>query len=334
MIRALREAARVLRRIRGRPIVLMYHRIADADCDPWDLAVSPARFDEQLAMLKRDREVFSLVTFGRLLATRRLPARAAAITFDDGYACNARVAAPILRAQGLPATFFLTTGAIGDDREFWWDELARLVIETQAAGRAVVGVGARRFEIDFGAPLVPPAALKAWTWSAAPQHARLRHYMEIWTELRARPHAEQRAVLDAMWQACAGSSRARESHRAMTPDEARSLDDGGLFRIAAHTVTHPALGDLPEAQQLQEVADSRQACEALSTNAAPLFAYPYGDFTPMTARIVRQAGFELACSTQAQAVVAGCDMFAIPRLQVLDRPAAWLAQEAARLAQG
>ena len=145
-----------------RPIVLMYHRVAPAEYDPWDSAVSPVRFDEQLAGLRRERELFPLPEFGSLLARGRLPARAAAITFDDGYACNALVAAPILRAHGLPATFFLTTGAIGTDREFWWDELARLVVETQAPVQASVVVRGRHFGVDLAAPPVPDAALKGW----------------------------------------------------------------------------------------------------------------------------------------------------------------------------
>src|SRR4029453_9293701 len=47
-----------------------------------------------------------------------LPPRAACITFDDGYRNNLTVAAPILRARGLPATVFVSTGYIGNGRMF------------------------------------------------------------------------------------------------------------------------------------------------------------------------------------------------------------------------
>jgi peptidoglycan/xylan/chitin deacetylase (PgdA/CDA1 family) len=45
------------------------------------------------------------------------------ITFDDGYLDNIEVAAPILRAMRLPATFFVTTGFIGSDIVPPWDEM-------------------------------------------------------------------------------------------------------------------------------------------------------------------------------------------------------------------
>jgi len=37
------------------PIILMYHRVADLTVDPWGLAVHPARFEEQIDALTRDR---------------------------------------------------------------------------------------------------------------------------------------------------------------------------------------------------------------------------------------------------------------------------------------
>jgi peptidoglycan/xylan/chitin deacetylase (PgdA/CDA1 family) len=332
VIGALRSIANALRPRRARPAVLMYHRIAEADCDPWGLAVSPAHFDAQLGALKREREVISLATFGALLAQRRLPARAVAITFDDGYACNALVAAPILRAHALPATFFLATGAIGGAGEFWWDDLARLVVHTQAVARRTVAAGSRQFDIDFAAPPVPPETLKAWTWSATPPpHRRLQLYLDLWSALRGLPHADQQAVLAALREAAGAPAQARATHRAMTAEEVRSLDADALFSLAPHTVTHPALGELPEPQQRREIADSREACAALARSPAPHFAYPYGHMGPATTRIVREAGFALAVSTAARSVAPGCDPFAIPRLQVLDRPAAWLMQELGRL---
>lgn len=117
--------------------------------------MSPAHFDEQLAELGRERDVMSLAEFETLLAARRLPKRATAITFDDGYACNARVAAPILHAHKHPATFFLTTGAIGSELEFWWDELAKLLVETCVPVTALITVGAKQFESTSPHPLFP-----------------------------------------------------------------------------------------------------------------------------------------------------------------------------------
>jgi peptidoglycan/xylan/chitin deacetylase (PgdA/CDA1 family) len=55
-----------------------------------------------------------------------LPAGAVAVTFDDGYADNLANAAPLLVEFGVPATMFLSTGAIVNGCEFWWDDLERI----------------------------------------------------------------------------------------------------------------------------------------------------------------------------------------------------------------
>ena len=107
-----------------RPLVLLYHRVAQLDDDPWQLAVTPRHFEQQLRVLK---------TFFRIVPLTQLVEDAqngtVAITFDDGYADNLTIAAPILERHHAPATFFIATEPIRSQREFWWDELAQHATE-------------------------------------------------------------------------------------------------------------------------------------------------------------------------------------------------------------
>ena len=48
-----------------RPLILMYHRIADQPLDPWGTAVSPAHFAEHLEVLCRARRPLPLIDFVR-----------------------------------------------------------------------------------------------------------------------------------------------------------------------------------------------------------------------------------------------------------------------------
>src|SRR5205085_1443710 len=96
------------------------HRVL-ADPDPlFPEEVGAPDFDAQMSILKRWFNVLPLKEALARLREGRLPMRAACITFDDGYADNATVAAPILRRHGLPATFFIATDFI-DGGEMWND---------------------------------------------------------------------------------------------------------------------------------------------------------------------------------------------------------------------
>src|ERR1700748_2157209 len=102
MMRFLRKALRQIVPLPPRPVILMYHRIAEPAFDPWGLAVSPARVEEQLEMLKRRRAPMARDDLADRCRRRRLPADAVAVTFDDGYVDNLKFAKPRLEAAGVP----------------------------------------------------------------------------------------------------------------------------------------------------------------------------------------------------------------------------------------
>ncbi len=127
-LRAARAGARrlvhsVANRFDPPSVVLLYHRVADLPSDPHSLAVHPERFREQMETLVRAAAVTRFEDLGLG------PAPAVAVTFDDGYADNLDVALPLLESFAVPASFFVTTGFVESGREFWWDEIQRLVPE-------------------------------------------------------------------------------------------------------------------------------------------------------------------------------------------------------------
>ncbi|HET8575943.1 MAG TPA: polysaccharide deacetylase family protein [Methylomirabilota bacterium] len=102
---------------RTRCTVLLYHRVNNVSSD--NLTTSEQRFIEHMRVLRRRYPVLGLSeAVAALRAGHYLGPNLVVITFDDGYADNHDIAAPILQHFGLPATFFVTAGLMGTTRRF------------------------------------------------------------------------------------------------------------------------------------------------------------------------------------------------------------------------
>ena len=106
--------------------ILIFHRVLPGP-DPLQPDVPEAqRFEQILRWVARWFQVLPLDEAVARLAARTLPARAVAITFDDGYADNATVALPVLKRVGFPATFFIATSFL-DGGRMWNDTVIESV---------------------------------------------------------------------------------------------------------------------------------------------------------------------------------------------------------------
>jgi peptidoglycan/xylan/chitin deacetylase (PgdA/CDA1 family) len=107
-------------KLRDTPMIFMYHGVADADEDPNQLCVSPARFAEQMAWLARRGlrgvGIAELVDAMRAGRQRGL----VGLTFDDGYTNVLETALPVLRRHGFGATAYIISDRLGGTNE--WDE--------------------------------------------------------------------------------------------------------------------------------------------------------------------------------------------------------------------
>jgi peptidoglycan/xylan/chitin deacetylase (PgdA/CDA1 family) len=80
------------------------------------------------------------------LRSRRLPARAVAISFDDGYASVAREALPLLERRGLAATVFCVARRLGQASE-WPSRAAWAPVLPLASAQELARLAAAGWEV-------------------------------------------------------------------------------------------------------------------------------------------------------------------------------------------
>lgn len=146
-----------------------------------------------------------------------------------------------------------------------------------------------------------------------------------WERLRGLESAERERELDRLW---SRSGHVRKSPSTVLAwDDLRRLASSSAVEIGAHTRTHPHLSTLGEEQQREEIAGSRRELEEQLETRVTSFSYPHGDASAVTKRLVADAGFTLACTTESGAVSAAADPLALPRLQALSWDAEAFARE-------
>jgi peptidoglycan/xylan/chitin deacetylase (PgdA/CDA1 family) len=278
---------------RARLLVLTYHRIL-AHRDPL-LAdeIDAATFDRHVALLTRSFRVLPLGRAVGLLQRGALPARAVALTFDDGYANNCEVALPILARHGASATFFVCTGFL--DGGIMWNDAVIESIRQAAAGELDLR------ERDIG------------RFELSDTGSRRKCLDTILTAIKHRSPAQRAADVAAVVERC----RAQLPRDLMMRSaQVVELRDAGM-ELGAHTVTHPILKSIPLDQARGEITTGREHLERLLGEPVAVFAYPNGrpgsDYEAQHVTLVRELGFEAAVSTARGYADAASDRFQLPR---------------------
>jgi peptidoglycan/xylan/chitin deacetylase (PgdA/CDA1 family) len=284
--------------VRARLTVLIYHRVL-ADRDPlFPNEPDAGFFETQMRWMQRWFNVLPLSEAVERLSAGRLPARAAAITFDDGYANNCTVALPILRRLCLPATFFIATGYLNGGR-MWNDTVIDVV--RRAKG-----------------PQLDLSALDIGQFPILTMEDRQRSLNALLGKLKyLDPDHRERLVNEI-----AKTVNIQPPNDLMlTSDQVRILSDAEMT-IGAHTVNHPILSRVSEGIAKDEMAQSKRQLEMITGREVKLFAYPNGkpgtDYSASHALIAREVGFAAAVSTGLGAATRCDDIFQIPRFTPWD----------------
>lgn len=313
--------------VSSKAIILIYHRVAEVSSDPQLLCVSPKHFAEHLKVLQKHYQPIQLQSLARNLQDGNLADRAVAVTFDDGYDDNLFSAKPLLEKYNIPATVFVTSGYIGEQHEFWWDELDRLLLQPgKLPENLSLDVNGKIFLWELGADaFYSQETYQLYRgWSVLEQGnpgIRQSLYRALCAIMRPLAGKERQKVLEelAVW---AGMNQdGRTTHRSLSSDEVSKLILKDLVDVGAHTVSHSVLSTLSTDIQKIEIEGSKQYLEDIIGRPVTTFSYPYGtrsDYTRNSVAIVRGAGFACACSNFEDIVWRSSNPFELPRFLVRD----------------
>jgi peptidoglycan/xylan/chitin deacetylase (PgdA/CDA1 family) len=286
-------------------VILMYHRIIDLPGYTYPICVTPENFRSHMAYLKQAYRPMRLEDLASAVKHRSIPRGAVAITFDDGYADNYLNALQVIDELQVPATIFISTGSIDGNREFWWDDLDRVFIAAEAIP----------IQLDLS------ISGEKYSWSLDTLMQRMSTRKEIHRLLKPLLPHERGAVIDEIVQWAGLNVDGRNANRAMTCHELKMISASPNIDLGGHTVNHPQLSAIPPEVQRQEILKGRRDLENMTGKPVRTFSYPFGgqqDFSPETVEIVRDAGFDAACTTEHTRVRRNHDVLLLPRYWVGD----------------
>jgi len=235
-----------------------YHMVSDAPVphvSPLYRFRSVAEFTADLDYFLRHREALTLGGFiDAVRETGAPPPKSFLLTFDDGFREMHDIVAPILKAKGVPAVFFLTSSTLDNQQLCHHQKIALLLHERdRAGGRFPEAEVLRRLHAKGIAGDDVVLALKSIPW---------RH----------------RAVLDDLGPLCGVDYAAyvREEQPFLSTPQIHSLLVDGMA-IGAHSIDHPRYADIPFTEQVRQTHESMAALTRRFTLPQRAFAFPHTD---------------------------------------------------------
>jgi peptidoglycan/xylan/chitin deacetylase (PgdA/CDA1 family) len=270
-------------------VILMYHSVQHdpqkfADSIGLGIAHAASDFDRQMAFVAKHCNPVGLDDILSFLqGSKKLPSRAVAVTFDDGFADNLEVAAPILARYGIPAAFYLTAGLIGTHNAPWYCRLRFSFSRTQKEAWAERTSG-RTYILD----------------SAQARSEALQAAFDNCAPLVGQEQERSVAGTESDLDACL-STDTNGTPFMMNWDQARQLIQQGHI-VGSHTMTHPNMAHVRNERAMHdELANSKKRIEDGIGSTIEHFSYPHPALSPQwseaTVAMTRQTGYLSAVTT-------------------------------------
>ncbi len=271
--------------------VLLYHRVENLPT-AYSIIVNERNFESQLKYIKSNYNLLSCAD-----DWSNVNEKSVALTFDDGYVDFYSKTYPLLKKYNVPATVFVSTGGIDNNKEFWWDELEMLLSEEHL-------------------PATICTKRKEYVVSQYPNRALL--IMDVRNEVIENTYKVRDEEIALLRKQIKPMAKDRSAYRTMNSEEIVALSKEPLITIGAHTINHILCDKESYDIQKHEIKESKEVLEALINKEINLFAYPNGNIGKDTRGILDELGFEKSFTCEHACIDKVEKKFDIPRSAVLN----------------
>lgn len=241
-----------------RVVAVFYHTIshnAPAHVKHLYPTVNPEQFEKDLDILSHHFEPTDLKDYIHSAPSRSKTKPKLLLSFDDGFSEVAHVAAPILRAKGIPATVFVNPSFIDNNDMLYRCKVSLLVDKILSNGAMVVLPNEAKSY--FGKPAVPPQLFIEWLNQLQFNDRELIHCLanELGVDFE---------------------TYLSDSKPYLSTEETLKLANDG-FTIGAHSMDHPNFAKIALKEQIEQVESSLQWVQDNIPNQPKVFAFPFSN---------------------------------------------------------
>ncbi len=230
------------------------------------------------------------------------PAKAFAITFDDGFENNYSVAAGVLQEFGIPATFYVTTDFVDRNMMSWIDRVEHCFDRTQSACIRL-------------------------PWSDKPHYfCSSQEKIAVLDLIRANAKTDPAVDVDELAaKVCrqCGQQEIKDSDgpldRKMSWAQVRDLAGNDLFTIGGHSHTHRTLAFLDQDELTEEIHRSLHLLKYQAGVQARHYSYPEGlrhSYSETVIEMLKQCAIECCPTAEPGVNSIDDDLFRLRRIPI------------------
>jgi peptidoglycan/xylan/chitin deacetylase (PgdA/CDA1 family) len=283
--------------------ILKYHSVQEKPDDYADsigtgIIHSASAFESQMAIISREYNPVTLDdVLSFLLGEKRLPRKCVAVTFDDGFEDNFRVALPILEKYGIQAAFFVTVNSVENHSAPWFCRLKHAFSNIKANGLCRSRDGRKS---DLSNPIENRKAFRqaAITCACLSEDEQCQAVAAIEKDLLVKTGLAGNGLM-------------------MTWDQIRQLRQRGQI-VGSHSLTHPNLAYLKTAKLVREIAESKRILENKLKEPVVHFSYPgpilEPHFSKETVSLCEETGYKTAVTSTSGTILKGDNPLALKRV--------------------